>query len=1207
MCVSGLAPSDIPRGSHALLKDEQDSSRQPVTQGAGSNARVGNACMPYPEKPRSSANFSHSAAHPQASAKGTTKARDARPDRLPSEAPRADLMTKHRVNRHACQQGSAFYDARKSVTGDVPPGGKNETGNGYYARRAEPAALNLSVELDNSGARVKRGPGSSKCIKDLGGDALKQRSINREGFVQADYRETRGQASGGLCEGIVREAMRRLDGFASDQGTATGSSSQPTSPLISAVRSMRADTRNAHRRKEMFARITSFQTAASHLGLHRYTPQPVIRLAVVRDLNQRIDAFYHQAQSSLRNPNDIAYVQLSLETPTSRQDYGHAILIQRGANHHYTIVDPNNGAFEYQSWGNAEQALNRYFATAFQTRSPLGELEDGYRAVPFKLQVYSLTPPANPTPAPVLGPRLGSAGNGPPIAECESLIYQRHAASSNTLSLDTLFPHGAEPSGLRSPDESLATSALRAVADGRASSLRGFTESLSGLQRNAHVRQQFINTSNYIHEHFQTASTSVLANHIRHSGIHNARTADDLLGDLKSHFSETYNSDSASVGLRNDLAVIDLSLSGQAAGTSRREPNRPVVVQRLNRSTDFAHDHYELYDPNFGVYTYNNFEDLSAAMRAVYDRGYSADGGVIGATTTWFSREAGSVSPGLHRADISLDDAERRAWPMPPGQLVPPRVDLPTAPPDNRPSVQNYVDQRFEFKRSTDSKPTADPLLLFRPSTHKPGEVKNRGGFDAATTPLRDVNLSLHNFDIASHEGETDSAGYLGTFETSAVAVDRQHHQSEDGYIYAIAPSPNMVNVNESLGAHTLGAENREIAAMGHIDYTQILGWWSTRDLKNGHLWHFIPNPEFRWDVYRRTWTAGAQPQLARFPISSPAWYEPQYKRFSATTQDPNLAQAQFYLNARLQVHQLAARQSSGKDYPGPMTLEAYGGKYPYILYADAGKYVWVYRKTYAAHRPASTTQFVMGEDGRFHFANDYNKVLRVERDDSLSVGTIPNDPRDLNGVFRVTGSNPFYLVHEENLKYLTVGRSWATPFLTTYDAGDRSRWKLTDQRGAKVTPPAVNKNSYRHSAIGTPEQLYAFNQNPDSLLPSGATHFVTERSFDPFNGFNFLDYANLARSTGALSMAISLLKSENAAWLFRDGFYAVPIGENQLEVRTLGGKPVWRATVDLKTDHESYENLAPISSGFTISDDVWNDLRFREDARLRLEEKLPV
>ena len=1116
-------------------------------------------------------------------------------------------MTKHRMNRHARQQASGFHDARTGFTGNAPSSGSSETETGYRAGRAAPAALDLAVPPDDGGPRVKRGPVLSKCIEDLGGDALKEGSIASEGFAQTEYKESRNQASGGLCDGMVREAMRRLDRGTSDQPTTPGSPGQRESTLISAVRDMRADTRSANSRREMFGRITSFQSGGAKLGLSRYAPQPPMTFASIRDRNYRIDLFHHQTQNLLRHPNDIAYVQLSLESPTDRRDYGHAILIQRGAGNHYTIFDPNNGAFEYANWGNTEQALNRYMATAFRTHSSLNELEGDYRVTPFKLQVYSTSPSDNRTPTPVLGPRPGAAGNGPPIPECESLIYQRHAASSNGLSLDTLFPGGAARAGLRSPDESLATSALRAVADGRARSFGEYIGSLRSLRNDPDARQRFINTSNYIHEHFQSASTSVLADHIRHSGMHHVTTADDLLSELRTHFAEAYNSDSGPVALRNDFAVIDLALSAEAAGTSRREPSRPVVVQRLNQNPDVARDHYALYDPNFGAYTYNNFEDLSAAIRGVYDGGYSAEGGVIGATTTWFAREPDFAAAGVRRADISLDIAERRAWSAPDVQLVTPRLDLPTAPPDSRPSIQTYVDGRLEFKRSADSTSTTDPWVLLRPSTDKPADVAKRGGFDAAVTPLRDVNLSLHNFDIATHEGETDSGGYLGTFETSAVAIARQRHQSENGYIYAIAPSPNMVNVNASLGAHTLGAENHEFAAMGHIDNTQILGWWETKDLKQGHLWHYHDNPAFRWDVYRRTWTAGAQPQLARFPIDSAAWHEPEYKRFSAPTQEPNLAQAEFYVDTRLKVHQLAARQSAGKDYPGPMTLQAYGGNYPYILYADAGKNIWVYKKTYASNRPNSTTQFVMGEDGRFHFANNYNKVLRVERDDSLSVGTIPKEAHNLNGVFRLSGSNPFHLVHEENLKYLTVGLSWATPFLTDYDAGERSRWKLTDQRGAEVTPPAVNKNSYLHSTTGTPEQLYEFNQNPDSLLPPGTIHFMTESWFEPFDGFNFLNYANVARSTGALHTTISLLKSENAAWLFRDGFYAVPIGENQLEVRTLGGKPVWRATVNPETKLESYENLGPISSGFKISDDVWNDLRSRESARFLLEQTLPA
>ncbi|WP_168791961.1 enterotoxin A family protein [Paraburkholderia aromaticivorans] len=1228
MHVSGVNQSCVTIGSNDLSTDEQNAdsaaSSSGAAQGSGRQRRV-HAASPNGARGNGSARGRDDAGnHLQRTANDTGGTHEAQPNRRTGIALPADLMTNYRANLHAGQHACAARDVSTLSTGVVPAPGKANARNENHLGSVMPTALQHADESGNHGPRVKRGPALSRCIMDRGGDALAQNAVASERFDQRDYPET-ADAGRGLCGGMVREVMRRIDRAWSDQQTTTGSPNPPSSPLRSAVHDMRADAGASVPRRDMFGRIASFQIDSTTLGYSHYAPRPSITFKSSNEpRDSRISRFVVQMHSLLRNPNDIAHVQLSLESPTHKKDYGHAILIQMGRNNHYTIFDPNNGAFEYANWGNTEQALNRYLDSAFRIRSPFDELPSfrpgrEYQVMPLRLQAYSPTPHANHTPARALAPQQGSAGYGPPEPDCEGQIYREHAASSNGLSLDTLFPGGAERSGLRSPAESLGSFVLRQVTGGVVTTLSGATNSLRGLSSNAGIRANFVERSNYFHGYYQWASTTDLANHIRHSGSDNIRTEDDLVSDLTTHFGEPYVSDSAPVPLRNDFVVIDLSLNPQAAGTSRRDPSRPIVVQRLNVDADVARDHYELYDPNFGAYTYNNFQDLSAAIRRIYATGYSADAGINHATTTWFAREAGIVtSSGRPPArDVSLAQLEQMGGPGPIAPLVPPRANLPAAPADNRPSLQDYV-QHVELKRSSDSQSTTDPWVLFRPSTDTPNEVAKRGGFSAGNTPLRDVDLQMHNFDIASHDGETDSAGYLGTFGSPSAAIRRQRSQSADGYIYAVAPSPNMVSVDASLGRHTLKPENLEFAAMGYIDNTQILGWWRTQDLQQkGGASNYTLNPSFRWDVYGRTQTAGAQPQLARFPMSSPAWQEPAYKPFSspvtrngqqvgvAPKQDPNLTQAKFYLNAREKVHWVAIRQSAGKDYHGPTTLRAYGGQYPYILYADGQNNLYVYSESYASSTAGSTRQFSMGEDGRFHFANDYNKVLRVGHDDYLYVGAIPTDSQNLNGVFRHAGTNPSHLVHAEDGKYLTVGKSVATPFVTDYDAGYRSSWQLADPRGNKVTLPASNKNYHLQSTAGTREQLYEFDQDPDSMLPPGTTEFVTRLPLETFQG-KFMDYIDYIQRTGTANQVIQELLSNNAAWIFPDGFYAVPTSLSRLEVRTLGGKPVWQATVNLDNGSESYQPLiSGISSNFRINDDVWSELQSREKRGLELEDNL--
>jgi hypothetical protein len=995
---------------------------------------------------------------------------------------------------------------------------------------------------------------------------------------------------------------------------------------MSAVQDMRVDARSfAPGRQDMFSRIESFQTGRTMLGLNRYTPQPSINLfRPGESRDNRISVFLEHLIGSLQQPNDMAYVQLSLESGQDRRDYGHAILIQRGANDHHSIFDPNNGAFEYRNWDDTRDALRSYMDSAFRDRSSSGT-GNRYEVTPFKMQAYSSTPQANRPAAPVLAPQQGQAAYGPPESDCDDQIYQEHASYSKGYSLDTLFPDAAQRSSIRSPSESLGTYMLRIISAERVQTLGNAMDTFHELLSYPATRQVLAERLNYVREQYQSASVTDLLNHTRYGGMSNIRTSEDLVSDLRTHLSEPYIGDGAAVNSRNDFAVIDLVSWNHDAGTSRRELSHPIIVQRLNHNRNFERDQYELYDPNSGVYGYDNFQDLSATIGRIYDTGYRAEGGIGHATTTWFAGEAtitnpNDMLPGVRplspARNVTLGESVRMGAQAPAGQLAPPRADLPAEPDDNRPSLQNYV-RLFELKRSTDFPQTTKPWVLFRPSTNTPAEVAQSGGFSAEQTPLRNVNLQTHDFDVSSHGAETDSAGYLGTFQSPAVAVDRQQHQFADGYIYAVAPSPNMVDVVASLGRHALVPGNREFAAMGHIDNTQIIGWLRTEDLQTGRKPQFMSNPAFRWDVYHWTQTAGAQPQLARFPMNSPAWLESAYEPFSSAImrqgkrigsrpkQDPNLTQAQFHLDAALKVSQAAARQSSGKDYRGPMFLRAYGGEYDYILYSDGNDHPYVYSTDYASGVKGSTRQFTMGDDGRFHFANNYNKVLRVGNNGYLYVGSIPTDPRSLNGVFRLDGSNPFHLIHVEDSKYLNVGKTVATPFVAKDYDGYRSNWQLTDSHGNAVTPRASNRNSYyRQSTVGNREQLYEFDKDPDSRLPPGTTHFVT-RTLSDTREDDFRSYLRYVDRFGGANFVIQSLSNSNAAWLFRDGFYAVPVGPNLLEVRTLAGQPVWRATVNMNNGQETYETLGPVSSGFHIHDDVWKDLQSREEKRLELEDRL--
>ncbi|MFM0554475.1 enterotoxin A family protein [Paraburkholderia sediminicola] len=1063
---------------------------------------------------------------------------------------------------------------------------------------------------------------------DRGGNALRDGAVDSERIDQRDYPESQDQVHGGLCEGMVREVMRRMD-VATTPGVPTTVSPTGRMLPLTAVQGMRADaSRSSPARNDMFGRINNFQNNRTGLRFNHYTSQAPVTLDRTGTKQRRIERFLDRLHDSLQKPDDMAYVQLALVKKDVRR--GHALLIQRGPDNRYSIFDPNNGAFQYADWDHMAHALERYLNSAFQMGQASGGprsnvRQDQYDVIPFKMQVYSNAQHAG-TPVDELPPQQGAAGISPPDGGCDDIIYKERSTAWSDTSLDALFPQGSATSGLHSPNESVGSYALQEVASGRSINLLAATNLLRGSLSNPYGHQGIVDALNVGHERYQTASTTVLPNHTRHSGVLHTANAGELVTDLRTHFSEPYVSEDATTRHPNDFAVVDLTLNPRAASGSNREPSRPVIIQRMNTTDDYASDQYQVYDPNSGVFVYQGFQNLASTMRRIYDTGYSDEGGVHHATTTWFSNDssiADTSLPALERQppspvrNVTLLRAEHAGGleHANDGAHVPENFNLPPEPADNRPSIQDYVRAHIDElkKRSVDSRPDAEPRLLFRPSTETPEEVNRQGGFDAEWTPLSEINLRMHNFDVASHEGETDSAGYLGTFALPSVAVIRQQHQPRPGYVYVIAASPNMVDVNGSLGPHALERRDREYAAMGHIDNTQVVGWWRTEDLHNNPATKYTPNHNFRWDVYDHLRTAGAQPQLARFPAGSSAWQEPAYRPFAGTRrhndqtiaaipkEDPNRTQAAFYLNAMMKINQAAAKQSNGEDYRGPMTIEAYGGG-SYILYTDRYDRPYIAEKSSADKYPENTRQFAMGEDGRLHYPKNYNKVILVGSDGYLRVGPIPEDPEDLNGVFRFSGGR---LVHAKDNKYLNVGYG-SSPFVANYQNGSWSQWGLKDPAGHAVTPPMSNRNSYSLEAMAyNRRKLYAFSQDPDSALPAGTTHFATELEMLDIPPRNMQQNIGYLQYSGATDVVAPELFNENAAWLFKDGYYATATSENELQVRTVSGEMIWEATHDKQTGW-TWRQAGPIvSTGFPISDEIWNGIKAREIGRLDQEDKL--
>ncbi|MDR5756593.1 enterotoxin A family protein [Caballeronia sp. LZ035] len=1073
--------------------------------------------------------------------------------------------------------------------------------------RADITAASLpshSTATEDPLTRVKRGacqgaPTNAEIFRERrGGDRLRARAADCVKFDQFDYQKKCRYPETGACDGIVLEAMRRID----------RSAQLPDRTLFSEVQGMRNDadadsTSVAHR--DFCEHVDNFQTNAYRLGFSHYTPlvsnhlkaryaAPAERLRAMRD------------EFALMQPADMAYLQIGMEASGTLQERGHALLVQREESDRWTIFDPNNGAFQYGSRTDMQRSLESYLDVAFSGTE--------WQASPVQMQVYSRHGLEGYPPAPVLASRAGTPGSNPPESDYDYQLYADTALRPYPLTPAAIFEGANQPLAGVDRNEALASHALRMVGDYGMPDFRSALEPLDPRAPDQARRLQLVDSLRRQHGSTPTASSVDVARFIRHAGESAIGSAEHLINNLATNFGSNYFGDSATRGSPNTMVVIDLArqtppADESASGFARSDP---LLIRRITPGDDYRRDRYELLAPDYGVFDYADFEHMTSAVRRAFLSGRHTEGGVRDAATTWYAEDSDSAAAG-RAALFNARAALNLSFPVVPVADLPPPVA--TALP-----LPSGAYPHADFKRTAQqAQAPAEPRFLLRPSTTSPQEMSADGGFAVPATSLKDVNLVTHNFDVGSGTRDPDSAGFLSTFANPAVALDRLKSQSREGYVYAISPGPNLVDVNASLGRFALAPNNREFAAMGTIDATQVIGWW---EVKSAGVSRFTSNPAYRWDVYGTQTTAGAQPQLARFPLDSAAWRDAAYSPRVMTVRDggafshtpkvnPNLTQLAFYSDAIQTLAEADRRQAAHEEYRGPMTLHAYGGgvDHPAILYADASDNVyvnWTYR---ASTRYASNIkQFVMGSDGRFHYPREWNKSLRVGSDGYLYVGPVPSTP-SLNGVFRYFNGR---LVHVEDGKFLTVGHSVYVPFVSATSDWSRSAWKLTDERGNKVTPPLSNLNTYGYaSEIGTSAQLYRFDQRPESALPAGATHFVTQLPDRGLEG-TFLDW--IRGTHREVADTIPWLERNNVAFLFRDGFYAVSVppdatgnSADTLQVRTLGGRLVYSTRRNPVTGNMDERQHSPVASNYSIRDDVWADIQARERQRERLRALLKV
>lgn len=807
----------------------------------------------------------------------------------------------------------------------------------------------------------------------------------------------------------------------------------------------------------------------------------------------------------------------------------------------------------------------------------------------------SLRSRRTPPPPATIRPDVGQTFNA----------YDGPATKHDRITMRVLSRAAGKPDALRNTCCGLVYSNFYMVATGKAPNLFDMNALMRESLADPRLRPTALAAIRQVHRDTQNVAVADTPGYIARRGSWSIRTGPQLRDSLESEFGQRHSS--ADGRGSYETTMMPVRMTFRAPSVSEQDSSATcghvIIVQRLNPSDHYRNDRYQIYDPAFGAFEYANFEQMAAAMNSLLAEGYPALGGIArlsvfpsDAENTYRSND-GTSAPPSPLGNVSLGSLGEGPELQGAHSLMLPPVDLP-APDVAQPPRSPHGD----LKRDVSAEPDRQPYVLYRPSNRTPDEMRKDLGFSLEGTRLNNVSLDLHNFALAADPGVTDGGGYLGTFRDSETAKNRlSSREQSGGYLYYIAPSPNMVDVHASLGRSDRSPTSDEVAAMGRIKLAQVRGW---SKFENGKLGPYVTNPDYRYDIFDHTRTGGAQPQLAHFSPDDPAWNDDDHKPFVAQksaggntryvpNEDPALTTAEFYRRSLDKVDYLADQLAKGEDYHEPVHIKPYfnndDGKGNTKLNFYNGN---AYPSVDSASSVNSQYEFSFGDDGRIHSSHDDRQVLRIDGSGNAYIGSVPEDRASMNGVF-VYDPDSGGLLHVEDHKWLTEGVASYRPYVASPQARNgqlaaRQSWRLENNKGQAVYPP-LPMAVFKDNPVATSQQQYQLYQDPDSALPTGSTHFVTEVPgiANPGGAQAFMQSQPPVRDVAHLS---NWLTARNAAWLFRDGLIATPAASGQLEIRTIGGTPIWRTSVDPVSHQLRYESLQAraLTSNFEIPEPIW-------------------
>ncbi|MFJ7142227.1 enterotoxin A family protein [Pseudomonas protegens] len=199
-----------------------------------------------------------------------------------------------------------------------------------------------------------------------------------------------------------------------------------------------------------------------------------------------------------------------------------------------------------------------------------------------------------------------------------------------------------------------------------------------------------------------------------------------------------------------------------------------------------------------------------------------------------------------------------------------------------------------------------------------PAATKKAGGFfpkgmdgSRPNQPPPNINLWNHTNGAETGLARYDS-GYVATTTLRTTALDwLGTHLGNNGYIYHIRPTPNFIDVNNTLRRYSPHPAEHEAASLGMIHWDQVVGW---ERVEYGRVHPFESNRDYNAQRYGGIVQGipNVQPQLAGFPAGHVAWQQEPWVAFANCASTSSSAYA---LSASSSCSPKESSESYGEDF----------------------------------------------------------------------------------------------------------------------------------------------------------------------------------------------------------------------------------------------------------------------------------------------------